>query len=126
MINFLGSLLLIVIPLRDGTLHDRVKVLEHHWFFDECGRLVFEQLIGWDDYPGEGEHVVFWRLIKSPSMLPQRDWTNGGYYVSWLDGETAWRCVRAPMTRERWTQWDVELADRDALCKERRRELRNK
>lgn len=120
----LAILLFAIIP-RDNTIRESVDVLEHHFLYDERGREVFQQLIGWTTHK-DGEHVQFWRLIKNESHIPQRDHLNGGYFVHFLDGERAWRYVRAPMFRERWTQYDVEVADRDLLPKEARRELRNK
>jgi hypothetical protein len=107
-----------IVP-RDVALRDSVDVIEVHHFYDEHGRLVFDQLIGW----GADDHVVFWRLIKTPDHLPKRDWSSGDYRATFMDGEQL-RSVSAPAFRERWTQWDVELEDREYLAKEKRRELR--
>ncbi len=112
------ALLLAILP-HDTTLRDSVSVLEVQHFYDEHGRLVFDQLIGW----GEDDHVVFWRLIKTESDLPRRDWQAGGYVTTYMDGEQL-RTVRAFAFRERWESYDVELWDREALPKEKRRGLR--
>ncbi len=115
---------LAILPHSD-VLNDRVDTLEVHHFYDPEGRLVFDQLIGWD-VKDSREQVVFWRLIKSESQLPRRDWRQGGYVVLFQDGEAVTRCVRAPSFRERWTQFDVELENRESLPKEQRRELRGR
>jgi hypothetical protein len=101
---------------------DQVEVCELNHFYDENGKLVFEQLIFLDWCPRECRYQVRdWRLLKSaekaPSLAPNGLWT-----TTWHDGGVL-RQVRAHAFRESWTQWDVELVERSVLPKEMRREL---
>lgn len=105
------------------TLEDRADVAEVNHFYDEQGRLVFDQAIWWEWSPIHERHqCLAWRLIKSPSQLPVPDHERGGFAATWNDGEVI-RTVRADSYRETWLQYDPELADREVLPKERRREL---
>jgi hypothetical protein len=108
---------------RGPVARDMVDLIEVNHFYDDCGRLVFDQAIYYDWHPVERRHHVrAWRLIKDDSQLPVRDWQQGGFLSVWQDGDLL-RVVRSTAVRETWTQWDVEVAERDALPKERRREL---
>ena len=103
------------IPQPCGVVEDTVDVCEWNSFFDENGRLVFDQQIGWD-FTDEGYRVRFWRLIRNGEPIPHR-----GKMV-WLDGERL-RRVRCRSVRRSWTQVDPELEDRANLPQEERREL---
>jgi hypothetical protein len=118
----LACLLLSVVPPVD-PVEERVDLIEINHFYDEQGRLVFDQAIFYDWYEEDERHMVrAWRLVKHPAQLPQRDWQNGGYLAVWLDGEVL-RAIRSESLSETWTQYDVELVEREWLPKERRREL---
>lgn len=109
---------------RDGVARETVCLIEVNHFYDEQARLVFDQAIFYDWSHGDARYMVrAWRLVKNPNQLPQRDWENGGYVALWQDGEVL-RQVRAPAIRESWTMHDPELAEREYLPKERRKELR--
>lgn len=121
--NILHSVVLLlgIVPQSPAILSDRVDVIELNHFYDcEHGRLVFDQLIfkSWD---GTRHQVRAWRLVKQPSQIPTRD-PAGGYSVTWLDGDDV-RRVWAKSYVESWTQDDPELAEREILPKEQRREL---
>ena len=118
MIPLLAILAASILP-HDRAIRDSANIAEVQHYYDEHGRLVFDQLVFWcaDD------HVIWWKLIKTESDLPRRDWQYGGYVTTFMDGEQL-RSVRAPSFRERWEQWDVELADREAFPKEKRRGLK--
>lgn len=117
-------LLIAIIPY-SPVPEDRVSVAELNHFFDYNGRLIFDQVIYYDWSPHtERFQVRAWRLVKDQSFVPARDWEGGGYLSVWNDGEVI-RRVRADSFRESWTQYDPELAEREVLCKERRRELRS-
>ena len=104
---------------------DRVDVIEINHFFDEHGKLVFDQLLFYDWSASQSRyHVRAWRLLKSPAQIPQRDWQRGDYVSRWFDGDSL-REIRATTVRESWTQYDPELTEREHLPKERRKELRN-
>lgn len=114
-----------IVPQSDGVLRDQVDVIEVNHFYDDCGRLVFTQTIFWDWSEDEsGYHVRAWRLVKQQEQLPRRDHAGGGYVALWQDGE-AIRAVHALGVRETWTQFDVELVERETFPVERRRPLRN-
>mgnify|MGYP001599711530 CR=1 FL=1 len=120
--NPLVFLLLSTIPQED-VVRDRVDLIEVNHFYDEHGRLVFDQAIFYDWCDCHERHQVrAWRLVKCESQLPQRDWERGGYTVAWLDGEVL-RRVRADSIRESWTQYDPEFVEREVLCKDKRRGL---
>lgn len=115
-------LALSTVPL-DAAARDSVDVIEVNHFYDEQGRLVFDQCIYYDWTPAACRHQVRgWRLIKSPNQLPRRDWAGGGYTAVWHEGDLL-RVVRAGSVAETWTQYDPELLERENLPKERRRDL---
>jgi len=119
------SLLLAIIP-HDDILRDSCDLAEVNHFYDENGKLVFDQVIFYDwDWEAERYQIIAWRLVKSPSILPVRDWANGGYYSFWQDSLDV-RLVTYPSIRETWTQYDPELIEREFLTKERRKELRKR
>ena len=114
----LAILALSIIP-HDVALRDSVSVLEIQHYYDGEGREIFSQLIGWD----ESDNVRFWRMAKTEQHIPKRDWANGGYAVTFSDGDQL-RTIAAPSFRETWGQEDVELANRTILPSEHRRPLR--
>lgn len=102
---------------------DEVDLVELNHFYDENGRHVFDQLIFYDWSAEESRFQVrAWRLMKSPSQIPQRNWQRGEYEAVWHDGEVL-RKIHAAASRETWTQHDPELIERAALPREQRREL---
>ena len=109
---------------REDVARESVDLIELNHFFDEHGRLVFDQVIFYDWSSPDGRYNVrAWRLVKNPAQLPQRDWATGGYSAVWQDGEQL-RHVQSRSIRETWTQYDPELVEREYLPKERRKELR--
>lgn len=116
-------LLLSIVP-RDDVARESVDLIELNHFYDEHGRLVFDQVIFFDWASSESRYNVrAWRLVRSPSQLPHRDWAGGGYSATWQDGEQS-RHIRSKSIRETWTQYDPELVEREFLPKEKRKELR--
>ena len=109
-------------PVED-VASDRVDLVELNHFYDEKGRLVFDQIIFYDWSPANNRYNVrAWRLLKTPAQVPYRSWPRGEYVAVWHDGEIL-RKVRADSLRESWTQYDPELVEREFLPKEKRREL---
>ncbi len=105
---------------------DRVDVVEINHFFDEQGRLVFDQLIFYDWCAVQKRYNVRdWRLLKSPAQIPVRNWKDRDYVAVWHDFKErdVLRKVVAKMIRETWTQYDPELLEREFLPQEKRREL---
>src|SRR6478736_264421 len=100
--------LLSIVPL-DDVARESVDLIELNHFYDEHGRLVFDQVIFYDWSVGETRYNVrAWRLVKNPSQLPQREWDSDSYSAIWQDGEQI-RNLRSKSLRETWTQYDPEL-----------------
>ena len=109
---------------QDIVAHEQVDLIEVNHFHDEQGRLVFDQTIFYDWSSSHSRYMVrAWRLVKSPSQLPQRNWKDDSYSAIWHENDVL-RRVQAPAIRETWTQYDPELAEREYLPKEKRKELR--
>jgi len=122
--NSIAVLLMTVsVSPTSSVAFDEVDLVEVNHFFDEQGKRVFDQIIFYDWSPVPARYQVrAWRLIKSPSQMPARDWRRGDYVTTWRDGDLQ-REVRAKSYRESWTQHDPELLEREHLPKEKRREL---
>jgi hypothetical protein len=104
--------------------HDRVDLIEVNHFYDERGRLVFDQIIFYDWCSARGGfNIRAWRLLKSPDQRPLAQRERGSYVSMWRDGDTL-RKVEAPAVRESWTQYDPELVERSVLPRDRRVGLR--
>ena len=102
---------------------ERVDLIELNHFFDDQGRHVFDQMIFYDWSAEHNRYQVrAWRLLKSASQQPRHDWERDVYVATWQDGDLM-RNVQAQTMRETWTQYDPELAEREYLPKELRREL---
>jgi hypothetical protein len=115
----LALLLLALVPA-DDVVCDRVALIEVNHFYDEQGRLIFDQAIFYDWCPERERYQVrAWQLIKGPGQLPTRDWARGGWSATWKDGEIL-RRVQAASMRETWTQYDPELLEREWLPTQRR------
>ncbi len=107
----------------DAVVTDTADVIEINHYFDENGRLVFDQIIFWDWCDErENHHVVAWRFAKHVSQRPLRDWARGGYVTSWRDGDLL-RRVHSASLRETWTQYDPEVQDRSLYSQHLRRGL---
>lgn len=107
----------------EHVAHDTVDLVEVNHFYDEQGKLVFDQVIFYDWSEAHGRYNVrAWRLLKSNAQVPYRNWRRGDFVAVWHDGDIL-REVRATSFRESWTQYDPELVEREFLPKDRRREL---
>ena len=108
----------------ENVVNDQVDLIEVNHFYDDQGRLVFDQVIFYDWDPARGRYDVrAWRLLKKPTQMPQRDVRGRKFFATWHDGEVL-RHVEAEAMRESWTQYDPELVEREFLPKDKRRELR--
>jgi hypothetical protein len=124
--TFTAAVLLLGTIPHDAIVRDRACCLEIDHFCDaDDAREVFTQLVVWETCRGK-ERIIDWRLVKrtdgKPNLEVRRDYTAGGYVAMWQDGEVL-REVRAPCFRERWTQHDVELKDREHHPLNSRRKL---
>lgn len=106
---------------------DEVDLVEVNHFYDDQGRLVFDQVIYYNWCYDEHRYQVFdWRLLKGDTQVPLRDWRNGGYVSEWEDFKqgNGLRRVKSRSLRETWTQHDPELNERELLAEEKRRKLK--
>ena len=118
----LAAAALALTPTSD-VAHDVVDLIEVNHFYDEHGRLVFDQVIFYDWCNSQCRYQVrAWRLLKSPAQIPQKNFNTGEYETLWHDGDVT-RRVRGKSFRESWTQHDPELRERDYLPKDKRGEL---
>jgi hypothetical protein len=149
-INAFGAM-----PEKHGAVKDEVLLVEvNHFYNDQDGKLVFDQVIWYDWNSKESRYdVVDWRLLKNvrgeidkdeahkhwldPKNVPPPDpkWLGGhatpiknwGKWVStWHDEKCrgVLREVTAAIRCETWTMYDPELVAREDLPQERRRKLR--
>ena len=108
----------------DEVAVDKVDVIEVNHFYDDRGRLVFDQVIFYDWCSTEGRFQVRdWRLLKSSDQIPRRNWRRGDFLTIWHDGDHL-REVHSKAIHETWTQYDPELLEREFLPKEKRSRLR--
>lgn len=120
-----AALTLATMPQLDGALVDYVDVLEVNRIYDDRGREVLVQLLGWEKSSApSGFSIVFWRLMRDEDrgMYPSFSYATQTYTSEFYDGETL-RRVKAKKRWERWLQYDVEIRERDVLPKDQRREL---
>lgn len=121
--------LIIVLALmgieHDPSTRDHVDLIELNHFYDDHGRLVFDQYIfyDWDDSLCQFV-IVDWRLKKSKNWTVLKYHSEKVYRLRFLDSGIL-RIVRSPSYRETWTQHDPELANREIVPKENRRLLTN-
>ena len=110
----------------DEVTVDQVDLVEVNHFYDDQGRLVFDQVIYFDWSAQQGRYQVRdWRLLKTQTQVPLRDWREGGYVSEWEDFKqrNGLRRVKSKSVRETWTQYDPELVEREFLAQEKRAEL---
>jgi hypothetical protein len=124
MLHTLALLTLLVVP-RDDVARESVDLVELNHFYDENGNLVFDQVIFWDWSERSARYQVRdWRLVRHEVQLPRPDCCGRKFWtVLWNDCGVN-RAITAHAYRETWTQYDVELYEREILPKERRRKLR--
>ena len=114
------ALLLIASNPIEMTVTETVDVIEINHFYDEHGRLVFDQALFYRWCRRQERHnILAWRLVKERPQIPAMNWSRGAYSALWLDGEVL-RRTDARTVRETWTQYDPELVEREWLSKERR------
>lgn len=111
---------------QETAVKDQVDLVEINHFYDDQGRLVFDQVIYYNwCFQTDRYQVRDWRLLKDPFQIPLRDWRDGGYSSEWRDPKQrdGLRSVRSTSVRETWTQYDPELEEREVLAQEKRKEL---
>ena len=122
--GMIALIMLSIVPYQDPSIVTRtVDVVEHNSFYDDNGRLVFDQNIFYDWDPKAGRHNVrAWRLVKAPEQVPVRASSGLLWITTWSDNDKTYRIYARGFNRT-WTQYDPELLEREYLPKEKRREL---
>jgi hypothetical protein len=113
-----------VLP-HDNVARESCDRIEVNLFYDDLGRLVFEQhcFYDWEDHSGRFQ-LRAWRMVKNQTQQPRLNPQSKRWEVHWMDGE-AERLISSPVLMRTATQYDPELTEREHLPKERRRELLN-
>lgn len=101
---------------RVGIACDEVEVVEVNHYYDDEGQHIFDQLIFYSRGEQRPFDVRAWRLLKSATQFPTRNFNTGRYDVIWHDGEVT-RRVEARVYRETFTQYDPEMRERSHLEK---------
>jgi len=108
-----------VVPEDIAEEHCETQHLNH--FYDENGRLVFNQIIyenqGWYD-----PEIQDWRLYQKAGQYPRKNYHTGNYESLWHDGDIL-RKIISQTRKESWTQTDPEIEAREFLPKENRKQL---
>jgi len=108
----------------ESVTSEVVDLIEVNHFYDEQGRLQFDQVIYYDWSEPDGRYQVrAWRMLKSAAQIPRHDRRRNAYVATWYDADQL-RRVSAASFRETWTQHDPEMVEREFLPKERRRGFR--
>jgi hypothetical protein len=98
----------------------QVDLIEVNHYYDASGRWVFDQLLFWSFHPDGKLHLREWRLLKSPSMAPQRGYKK--WVCEWTEHGVD-RRVESPAFKETRSTSDHELLDRDFVPKQDRIQL---
>ena len=107
------ALLLSIVPL-DFTARESVEMIETNHVFTYDGERHLSQIVFWNR-----DGVLAWRMDNEGVRRPV------GKTLYFMDGGVV-RCITARTLAESWTMYDVEVADRDLLPSELRRELKNR
>ena len=111
--NGLMLLLFSIVPHGEPIHREDVDLIERSAVYDDCGKLVLEQVIAWRWVDNHHE-VIGWRLMTDKQWQPPS--------VTWWEGEKRF-VVTAKYWRESWEQFDPELVERERFPKELRRGL---
>lgn len=90
----------------DEPLACRTDMLELNHFYDENGKLVFTQWIGWDWNDQLGTYVAQWYILKNQSHSVQFD----GLVLRCNHYGKRYKIISKSF-RETWTQYDPERFD---------------
>lgn len=94
-----------------STISERVDMIELNHYYNEDGRLGFDQVIFWEWSPDYCRfHAISWCLLENdPNRKPKYDPNRKDYYCEWIDSDTQIvRQVRSKLYRETWTTIDPE------------------
>lgn len=104
-------------PQLANTVAEYVDLIELNHFYDQGGKLVYDQVIFYERAPETGRFQVRgWCLVEDREYLNRRPTKNlqtGLYQVDWYDADyCVLRKVTSRLYRESWTQIDPERADK--------------
>lgn len=116
-------LLLGTLPQPDFVVHSQCHLIEKNNFYDGEGRLVFTQLIAWNQYPDGKLHVWFWKMFKDGTKNVTLIELRRGAEI-WFDQDGQLVQIRSLSFLESWTQVDVEVLDRECIPQESRPKIR--
>lgn len=118
-------LLFCLLP-RDDVTRDSVDLVEVNHFYDEQGRLIFDQILfyEWSSKNARFQILDKFRLVKFKDNYPCWD-HDANRWVSHFIEMDRHRKVYARFQKETWTQYDPELLEREILPSEKRRPLTN-
>lgn len=122
----LAITLLTAIPQDADILVERCDLIELNHFTDHQHNRVFDQIIFYEWKWKESRHeIIAWRMLKSNSQIPRKNWVGGGWVANWRDsqGGDVDRCVMANSYRVTYTTHDPEVENRDVLPVDKRRGL---
>lgn len=104
----------------DVVLTEQCDTLEVNHFYDNNGKLVFDQVIVWRADRYGQMRVDAWWLLKDPHSHPIR---NGQWYQAVFSDDEHVRRIRSRCIVITWTQHDPEIEDRKHRPKKRRPNL---
>jgi len=114
-----------IVPHDKQILEDKFDKVELNHFYDDQGRHTFDQVIWYDwDHLRNQHKVESWRLVKSPEILPVLNRNTNKYESLFYDKDAKFHLVIADYYIESWTQYDVELVDRENYDKDKRKDLK--
>ena len=106
------------VPLRFETIvSEYVDCIELNHFFDDRGRLVYDQVIFYEQTPTTGKFQVrAWCLVEDRELLNRRPIKNevtALYEVEYVDtNDRLAHRIRSRLFRESWSQSDPERDDK--------------
>ena len=99
------------------SIDEFVDLIELNHFYDQRGRLVYDQVIFYERAPETGRFQVrAWCLVEDRECLnrrPIRNYKTQLYQVDWFDtDQRLLRRITSRLYRESWTQIDPERANK--------------
>ncbi len=102
------------------STNEHVDLIELNHFYDQQGRLVYDQVIFYELAPETGRFQVrAWCLVEDRECLnrrPTKNYETQLYQVDWYDSDQRLlRKITSRMYRESWSQVDPERANKRLL-----------
>ncbi len=99
------------------SVDEFVDLIELNHFYDQRGRLVYDQVIFYERAPETGRFQVrAWCLVEDRECLnrrPVKNYETQLYHVDWFDtDQRLLRKITSRLYRESWTQIDPERANK--------------